>query len=921
MQSPSRGRWPSIDDAFLGAATLASTSVILVLVYVSRLTTSLIDENAHLNFSRLLSDSRTPGISQIGFWPPLLHLLLAPFTALGPLYTSGLAGAVVLVPLLFLAAVFLHRTCFLLTGKRAWSMAAASLFLLNPFVLYYAVVPMMEVLFLATTFGTAYAITYWLKERTTFSLIFTGAMVSLSCLARYEGLILLPVTGAVILFTLLRERAPYARLEAVSLIFGIVAVLGFLFIAVYGWIFGGSPLAFMGGSWLRDPSFNVRPAHLNLIASLRYTLHAAYHMGGQFFVLLSLVSFLWGTALSLRYREALAPLLVLLSPLLFVVITQFTGSTIINVPELPPYGFFNNDRYGLTVIGFVVLAPLLLLHTLRYGKDNRFSSLLTGVRSVALIALFALSGAQFQRVVFAERFDTIRRDINSPSREQRETARFLREHYRGGNILMSRSDNDPIITETGIPLDRYIYEGNYLYFEQALREPWNFAQWIVMHNPASAADPWAEQNEQVYQSWGADGALPAFFEPAFENNGRKVYRLNEEAFRAFVQESGFNAQAIPSLDGENDWDPRTIYTAMRMPRESAVPLQAALSKDSIPPHLKALYESHLKPAYRNGFYTDVQGTGTSESQSYALWQSFLMDDRETFDRVWRWTKLNLQRPDRLFQWKFAMQGEILVVLDANSATDADTDIAYLLLRAGEEWGGDEYLADALPIINGIWENETATTQKGRHLTAGNWATTGSDITLNPSYFSPHAYRLFSAYDTQHDWEEVVAQGYEDLKAVSARPMGTLMHAFLPPDWIAIDRRTGDFLPYGGKENGADYSYDAFRTFFRIALDGLLTEDDRPRVYLRQATTFERDWPLRGSPCSVYPASGTGCLLDTGSLAGPLSVWSITHPRRAEDVVRTFYLEKGSPYLSPAAAFYEKSWYWFGLWLWSNAPDA
>ncbi|MEK7218529.1 MAG: glycosyl hydrolase family 8, partial [Patescibacteria group bacterium] len=603
--------------------------------------------------------------------------------------------------------------------------------------------------------------------------------------------------------------------------------------------------------------------------------------------------------------------------LLFVIASQYAGSTIINVPELPPYGFFNNVRYGLTFIGFVILAPLVLLHAAQTSRNRFLSALLAIGRSAVLFALLLFSGFQFQRVALAERFDTIRRDVNSPSPEQRETARFLREHYRGGSILLSRSDNDPIIAEAGIPLRRYIYEGNYRFFDQALREPWNFAQWIVMHNPASSPDPWAEQYEQVYRTWGMGGEPPPFYALAFENARRKVYRLSEDAFRSFAEERGYNAHAIPSLNGGKVWEPQTVYTSMRVPGKQSTLPDETVSKASVSGELRTLYERRLKPDFARGYYVDAEGAGTSESQSYALWQSFLMGDRATFDAVWRWTKLNVQRPDGLFQWKFALQGDILIILDGNAATDADTDIAYLLLRAGKEWGREDYVADALPVIRSIWENETAESAKGRHLTAGNWAATPAQLTLNPSYFSPHAYRLFSAHDPDHAWEEVIVQGYEDLEAASARPVGDIPDAFLPPDWVSLDRRTGAFIPYAGKEGGSDYSYDAFRTFFRIALDASLSQDGRARRYLLRATTFERDWPKRGTACSIYPASGSGCSLDVDTLAGPLAVWTVTQPRFAENAVRTFYVQDGVLDLSPVSAFYEKSWQWFGLWFWSN----
>src|SRR5207247_11293939 len=75
--------------------------------------------------------------------------------------------------------------------------------------------------------------------------------------------------------------------------------------------------------------------------------------------------------------------------------------------------------------------------------------------------------------------------------------------------------------------------------------------------------------------------------------------------------------------------------------------------------------------------TKTEWSTTSEGQSYAMLRAVYIDDRPTFDRVWSWTKGNLQvRGDGLFSWHWGDRGDgTSGVLDANSATDADEDIA------------------------------------------------------------------------------------------------------------------------------------------------------------------------------------------------------------------------------------------------------
>ena len=80
---------------------------------------------------------------------------------------------------------------------------------------------------------------------------------------------------------------------------------------------------------------------------------------------------------------------------------------------------------------------------------------------------------------------------------------------------------------------------------------------------------------------------------------------------------------------------------------------------------------------------------TSEGQAYALFFALVDNDRPTFDRVLAWTQGNLAGGDlatHLPAWLWGKnQDGQWTVLDANSASDADTWMAYTLLEAGRLW--------------------------------------------------------------------------------------------------------------------------------------------------------------------------------------------------------------------------------------------
>lgn len=911
----------SRDELLLALFALALGTFMTWYAYSLDLTKALTDQSAHLNFSRLTFDSLTPGISQIGFWPPLLHILLIPFVALPALYATGLAGSLALIPFLCLGTVFLCRTCYLLTnGNRFLSAVAGILFCLNPYVLYYAATPMMEVLFLANLFGVAYFLALWLKTDRLRYLLLTAIFVSLASLSRFEGLMLLPITSIIVGVQLLRQRTGWARSEALLLLFGLLLVIGLGFIVTYSWIFGGSPLAFSGGSWLRDPVMASGWAGFSLMNSVAYVLYASFYMLGTPLVLIALAGTVILAVVSRQRFLDTAVLMVLLSPMAFVMLSMFLGLITIAVPDLPPFSGFHNDRYALTWIGFAIMAPLLAIHHLYGRMTHGRLTMKTHVGVNALMIFTAIGMVHLYGTAVARKFEVITRNVNSPTPDQREVAYYLRERYDNGLVLTSRVDNDPVIANAGVPLDRYIYEGNYRYFDQALSEPWLFATWVIMHSAGN--DPWVAQNEAVFRQWGESDEFKGYYDLVLENAGRRVYRLNDSAVIRLSQARGYDVRDVPSLNRDSrPWNPSNVYAFMReqAPGEMNA-VQLASHKSLSRTQLLAFYENRLKPDYERGYYAAPDGRGNSESQSYAMLQSLWNDDRETFDRVWEWTKTNLQKDDGLFMWKFAVgDGGGVIPEDTNSATDADTDIAYALLQAGTRWSDPEYITDAKRIMDAIWAFETAETAHGRHVIAGNWAANGESLVLNPSYVTPYAYRLFARHDSAHDWYDVVETGYEDLRKASDITKKRDGELYLPPDWIEMDRATGEVQPFLGKSNSMDYSYDAFRTFWRVAMDDMLSHSGDAHDYLEDSDVFAARWKKDDRVCSVYKFSTPDdlCQVDVGTLAGPLSIWSRTQPQLTSQLLQQYHFAGNRIDMAGDSAFYEKSWYWFGLWLWTS----
>lgn len=168
---------------------------------------------------------------------------------------------------------------------------------------------------------------------------------------------------------------------------------------------------------------------------------------------------------------------------------------------------------------------------------------------------------------------------------------------------------------------------------------------------------------------------------------------------------------------------------------------------------------------------DQGGDVVSEGQAYGLLLAHAAGDRQTFARIWEWTRAHLQRPDGLLA---SLADPAGTVRDPSPASDADLLAAWALSRAGSRYG-----ADARRIAAAILTHETARRGGELMLAAGSWAT-GRPTSLNPSYWTPHVFRDLGRFTGDGRWA---------LLARSARSLTsdvTQRGRRLPPDWARVD---------------------------------------------------------------------------------------------------------------------------------------
>jgi len=544
-------------ESIIFASALAVGTIASLFFYKFGMLTILVDENAHLNISRQLIDSMTPGFSQLGLWPPLLHIAIAPFAQVDFLWKSGLAGAIPSVIFYAITCVYIYKLIKYITKDNNMSLLGVFIFALNPYVLYFSSVAMMEILFLMNLIIAVFYYARWEKENNVLHLINFSLFISFASLARFEGMILPLIFLVAILLQkkigIIKQQSK--KMEATLIIFLFLSCLGIFGILLYGITFFGNPFAFMSGEWSAFAQQHqggfALPAERNLFNAFLYMFFASFYMVGAYLIFLS---FLILPLLLIKIRRIeIKILFILLAPFLFNVLSLYRGNSVVYIPDLAPFERFFNVRYGLLLVPFIVISIPLLISKIKLK-----------IIRLPLIALALVFSTHFLvSNVSQDNFVILKEAGNYPGLASKETVRIFEQNYDGGKILIVRGLNDFFVRNSGINISDLIQESNYLYWEQGLEKPWLFARWIVMLNPDSGMI-WETKKDEISVKWANDDRIDKFYNVVLKNNAYIVLKINENEVENYADRYDLNKEKIPSLNPEmKKWDVETVDSEMR----------------------------------------------------------------------------------------------------------------------------------------------------------------------------------------------------------------------------------------------------------------------------------------------------------------------------------------------------------------------
>ncbi|HEV8549903.1 MAG TPA: glycosyl hydrolase family 8 [Polyangiaceae bacterium] len=314
-----------------------------------------------------------------------------------------------------------------------------------------------------------------------------------------------------------------------------------------------------------------------------------------------------------------------------------------------------------------------------------------------------------------------------------------------------------------------------------------------------------------------------------------------------------------------------------------------------------------------------QDSTVSEGIGYGMIIAVYMDDQSLFDDLWKYAQAHT--------WYFTPAGggggaqTILmnwyILKDGNTgdngngaATDADEDMAWALVMADKQWGGQgslskSYIDSAKQLLGDIWKYEIDNNRLPKN--GSSW---GDDNSLNISYFAPAYYRVFAQVTGEQRWgKDVVDYVYtvisQNLNDSNGNKTNGLVPAFSKADGSPANASPGQSLAF-------NYQYDSCRTPFRIGLDACFAGDARATDYVGKTSSFfsalgaaniKDGYELNGNPKPQFPDGFMGL---SAAFIGPAGVGAMHSASYQGFVDNVWDLLKPNQ-LWCGGQYYDESW--------------
>ena len=445
------------------------------------------DSVIRLLSAHLVTHGEERRLASIGFLlPPIPTLVLIPFAAIKPLFTSFYAVGIVSSVFMALASFHIWRSCALLGFGWQMRIAFTALFILNPVVVAMAMVSVSEPIAYAFLAGGAYRLLKYNRDGQLSDVVFAGTWLGLATVTRYELMIVALVAAALVLIrSVWQEPAPRWPDDFTRASRGFGVVLAFLAAALY------PMLLWIVASWLiKDHGlwFLYGDQGLLTLAPEKDALGA---IGG-----IRLASWLTMIAFPTAIIAGLGALGV--GILRRSVMGAGLGLLVITVPATQ--AVLLAAGFGVEVIRPYTLViplsfPAMLYIFIAFPRPNRWQHVVRPVAAGMLLVLLAF-GALIGAITLGESGRTeVEATAWDALRGERVPDRALAEGKAVGETIEQLvPDGERVLLDyvgSGFAV-RYGLEGDTVFdythsgYADAVEEPWEFADWVLLPNPVGA---------------------------------------------------------------------------------------------------------------------------------------------------------------------------------------------------------------------------------------------------------------------------------------------------------------------------------------------------------------------------------------------------------------------------------------------------
>ena len=473
---------PSFDalSRLLGALAAILGTVTAAVYWRAGLSLSHYDARAHLVVARRVFDSLTPSWEQIGaVWLPLPHLLNALPVQIDWMYRTGASAIAISVGAFAITVACIAAIVRKITGSRTGAVLAASLFALNPNVLYLQSTPMTEPLLFALAALVVLQLTEWALSSADYALptdsvrVPTAACwtIAAASLTRYEAW---PIVGAAIILAAWvkwRRGTVFAAVlhEAAKPAFAAVAAVAFFM----GLSFATTGTWFVtGGFYVPDTKLQGQP--MAVYEAIRDGVDA---LAGPRFV---------------QFASLSIPIIVLAS-----LRRSWSGMVLpialLAAAALPFYAFVSGHPF---IIRYEV--PLVLGCAVCIGTAVSLLRFLAPLVAIPMLALVMVQSPFFDPSLAPM---VVEAQIDRPQSLGRQAVtECLRQQYDGTTIMASMGSLAHYMQElshAGFDLDDFVHEGSGPLWGVALHgDPALSVGWLLSEEVAEGGDVLYQRSKQ-----------------------------------------------------------------------------------------------------------------------------------------------------------------------------------------------------------------------------------------------------------------------------------------------------------------------------------------------------------------------------------------------------------------------------------------